>query len=126
MKIIALPLILVSLVVSLAHAEPQSPRKNRWEFIGIADATNRHPLKSAPDLLDFGRPSKADYETYRHAYFRSLTQYCDSDSAYKQGLRGMEYVGQCDGLANEDEIAARWTEGLKKAEYMRRMYISTD
>ena len=126
MKIIAVPLIAVALVASFAHADQQIAAKSRWEILGTTDATYGHQLKTESELSDFGKFTALDFETYRKAYFRGLTKYCDPEAAFKQGRRGMEYAGQCAGSANEDEIIARWTDGLKKPDFLRLMYTSTD
>lgn len=126
MKIIAVPLIAVSLVASFAYADQQITAKSRWEILGSTDATHGYQLKTESELSDFGKFTSLDFETYRKAYFRGLTKYCDPEAAFKQGQRGMEYVGQCDGLANEDEIISRWTAGLKKQPFIHYMYTSTD
>ena len=126
MKIIAVPLIAVSLVASFAHADQQLAAKSRWEVLGTTDAINGHQLKAESELSDFGKFTSLDFEIYRKAYFRSLTKYCEPEAAFKQGRRGMEYAGQCVGFANEDEIITRWTEGLKKPDFIRLMYTSTD
>lgn len=126
MKIIAVPLIAVSLVASFAHADQQSTAKSRWEIIGATDATYGHQLRTESELSDFGKFIPLEFENYRKAYFRSLTKYCDPEAAFQQGQRGMEYAGQCSGLDNEEEIVSRWAEGLKKPKYIRLMYTSTD
>ena len=126
MKIIAVPLIAVSLVASLAHADQQLAAKSRWEILGATDATYGHQIRTESELSDLGKPTSLDFESYRKAYFGGLTKYCEPEAAFKQGRRGMEYVGQCAGLVNEDEIVTRWTEGLKKQQFIRLMYTSTD
>ena len=126
MKIIAVPLIAVSLVSGIAFAEQDSTIKSRWEIIGVSDGQTGHHRRSKPELASFGKFSLTDFTKYQQGYIEGLKVFCEPDAAYKRGSQSIEYAGQCAGISNEDEVVSSWLEGLKKQRTNRLAYTSTD
>ena len=126
MKIIAVPLIAVSFVASLAFAESDSAVKNRWETIGVNDGQTGHHLRAKPELTLFGKLSDKEFAEYRKGYIQGQAVFCEPETAYLRGRKGVEYMGQCAGISNEDEVVSRWLDGLKLQRTNRLAYTSTD
>ena len=115
MKKIALIVTVAVLAGCSTYAQQkQLAQENRWEQVGLLDGQTGHYQKAAPELGQFGQVSDAALNEYRQGYQKRIAEFCQPEAAFRRGLNGSKYKGQCAGLANEGDVVKRWLDGMNE------------
>ena len=94
--------------------QKQLAQENRWEQVGLLDGQTGHSQKAAPELMQFGQVSDAALNEYRQGFQKGITEFCQPEVAFRRGLNGTKYKGQCAGQSNENDVVKRWQDGMSE------------
>lgn len=119
-----LPIILSSVFMfGCSHTDIANQNKTMkpWNEVGQHCALDGVMLMSKADLNAMmpNHPiSDTEYAEYVQGYKQGQVEYCQTDKAYKYGVEGRNYVGQCEGLANEEDFKAEWKRGYEEYTFL--------
>lgn len=115
MRKTALIMIVAVLAGCTTYAQQkQLARENQWEQVGLLDGQKGYHQKGSTELTQYGQASDSAINEYRQGYEKGITEFCQPETAFKRGLSGTIYKGQCAGLSNENEVVTHWQKGLNK------------
>ena len=115
MKKIALILTVAVLAGCSTYAQQkQLAQENRWEQVGLLDGQIGHYQKNSAELKQFGAISDAAMNEYKQGYQKGVVEFCQPEAAFKRGLNGKKYKGQCSGQSNESNVVKRWQDGMNE------------
>ena len=115
MKKIALIMTVAILAGCSTYAQQkQLAQENRWEQVGLLDGQTGHYQKAAPELMQFGHVSDSALNEYRQGYQKGIIEFCQPETAFRRGLNGTKYKGQCAGQSNENDVVKRWLDGMNE------------
>lgn len=127
MKKIALIITVAILAGCSAHARQQQlAQEGRWEQVGLRDGRGGHYQKSAQELMQFGPVSDTALSEYRQGYRKGIIEFCQPEAAYKRGLNGTKYKGQCAEQGNESFIVKRWLDGMNQYHFNEAMSLISE
>ena len=106
--------------------QKQLAQENRWEQVGLIDGQTGHYQKAAPELEQFGSLSDMALSEYRQGYQKGIAEFCQPEAAFRRGLTGTKYKGQCSGLANENEVVKRWLDGSREYRFNQAITSLSD
>ena len=127
MKKIALIMAVAVLTGCSTYAQQkQLARENHWEQVGLIDGQAGHYQKAAPELQSFGEVSGIALNEYQKGYQKGISEFCQPEAAFRRGMNGMKYKGQCVGQANENEVVKHWLDGIKEHQFNKAITNISD